>query len=1517
MKAAGRVLIGDADRGAAIAVGPRLAVTAHHVIRRRGDEAVVFRTADDLANPVTAIDANEELDVGILHLSVPVDDWLPVASPVPGSAWKADPPPGGNDPLLTGTITTASLSIANARGHQVDVLQLHVEQELGDYHGYSGSGVTDRLGRAVVGLLVEQKHLRTAPALGENPRAANVLYAIPMHAIVEALGLDVAAAPPILLDAPRPPHGMVDRPDLLDLLIESVARRLPDNAPVVRVWGHSGMGKTVLARRLAHDVRVWRAFPGGIVYHDAGRLATAAAVIDYLRRRVETGSKSIGDVLSQAPALLILDDVWDDELVAEVLAHLPPRLTVLVTTIGTTLEAHAIGRAVISHHVAEMTAAESRQLLARGAQLTAEQREALDRLAAVLGRWALLLDMAAAELHDAELRPGDLVTRARAIAAAFAKDPTRLDDPESQRRSFEHMMRRAVGRLTDEDRSRVQRLAIYPPSRGLSPAVLAELWQLDELATGKCVRALRRVGLVYVAVAAAPRLVVHDLIMAWLHREYGEPEDARHLAVHKRLVTLSVTETGAPRALTADRAGWLAYHLRHTGEPDDPMRLLEPPWRAAYRIACGTDAIYLAALREVARHYGARAGEEASAIDAVQDRARAMLAGLLHAGTKAIAANLPLDVLIVDALIGDPDAALLEASSRHDPHEAARAYVEIVRALAKRDRATSAVVEQATTLSQQLPDGDARLSAFLGLADAIGTYSAGRQDIPDLIDRALDTAASLMHATACRALADAAAKGIQADSAVTLRVLTRAASIAEAIAEPVSRARAASAVAAVLSSRQQPTGLWTTAIDAVEPYPNRAVSAIELAAIAEQLFDHDADRATNLFTRAMDKARRVGDGFDRSFACRAVADRLATKLPRDAVTMALEMTPSGARDAALGRVATHLATVDVALAEKALAGIRPTRRSKSLAAVAAAVGGDFLERAVASAAQVGAPAENESARIEVAAQMVERYPDRARDLVDSVINAAASLPSADRDRVLGAAIDVLGRLDVNAAVRAAESIGTASIRDHVRLNLVHLLAGASPLDALPPAGRIATPRLRAQALASIAGSVVTVDPALARDLVADARRSADRIDEPPVWDMGELVRNLAAINLDRAAECVERIDYPGARVRPLTAIARGRFETDPKRARTDFLAAIDIAQADTWTRSRQEALTGIVGAMAECFSDEARRLADEVADGEDVELDKLACAIAVADRRLALRLIDRIEPSRQCNALVSLARTLVAQDAAGARAVFRRAKAVADRAPHERARWWNLATLAVAMRDTNPRAAARMARQLEHAVDNDALRAQLAIAVSRDDARGARSIIERLTDESESGLALSELARVQRETDPAAARATLDEATDTCAATIPRPHGWSRTLVLSSSDERPGRALARAGLAVFDGDPAAALAYFARIPEDRGRSRMPSLMAHVMFPAVHNVTAYTLGGYIDGRASRANVAGPLQDAQSRLADMLQYASGFVIALTSSTHPLAQSIGGQLAETFLRLWPRTDWSAAPSGESVSL
>jgi hypothetical protein len=102
---------------------------------------------------------------------------------------------------LHGTVTTARMTIQNARGQPVEVVQLQVDEQLGDFGGYSGSAVLDAGGRAVVALLVEQKPLRTPVAPGERRAASNVLYAVPIGDVVTANDLSVQAPTPRISEA--------------------------------------------------------------------------------------------------------------------------------------------------------------------------------------------------------------------------------------------------------------------------------------------------------------------------------------------------------------------------------------------------------------------------------------------------------------------------------------------------------------------------------------------------------------------------------------------------------------------------------------------------------------------------------------------------------------------------------------------------------------------------------------------------------------------------------------------------------------------------------------------------------------------------------------------------------------------------------------------------------------------------------------------------------------------------------------------------------------------------------------------------------------------------------------------------------------------------------------------------------------------------------------------------------------------------------------------------------------------
>ena len=167
----GRVLVGGKDCGAGFALGPRLVVTANHVVRGRRDKPVVYVPAGGEAVGVERVQPDADHDAAILWLASDVGEFLPISAPVRGARWRVEsPPPGGNEPQLHGTVTTARMTIHKANGQSVEVVQLEVDEQLGDFGGYSGSAVLDSPGRAALALLVEQKPLRTPVALGERRR---------------------------------------------------------------------------------------------------------------------------------------------------------------------------------------------------------------------------------------------------------------------------------------------------------------------------------------------------------------------------------------------------------------------------------------------------------------------------------------------------------------------------------------------------------------------------------------------------------------------------------------------------------------------------------------------------------------------------------------------------------------------------------------------------------------------------------------------------------------------------------------------------------------------------------------------------------------------------------------------------------------------------------------------------------------------------------------------------------------------------------------------------------------------------------------------------------------------------------------------------------------------------------------------------------------------------------------------------------------------------------------------------
>jgi hypothetical protein len=196
-----RVLVGpSADRrqfnGSGLVLPSGSVLTAEHVVRGKQPNELEAEVGGARAE-VTAVTTCSAIDAALLHTSgPPATDTVSSTACAPGTRWIVTTRPRNNDPVLTGTVTAIDRAIVNARGNPVTALQLEVAEALEDFGGYSGSAV--RLAErpeVVIGLLCEQVHSRhRSPAAGQ-PRATNVLYAVPIRRIIDEFELTIAEAP--------------------------------------------------------------------------------------------------------------------------------------------------------------------------------------------------------------------------------------------------------------------------------------------------------------------------------------------------------------------------------------------------------------------------------------------------------------------------------------------------------------------------------------------------------------------------------------------------------------------------------------------------------------------------------------------------------------------------------------------------------------------------------------------------------------------------------------------------------------------------------------------------------------------------------------------------------------------------------------------------------------------------------------------------------------------------------------------------------------------------------------------------------------------------------------------------------------------------------------------------------------------------------------------------------------------------------------------------------------------------
>ncbi len=386
-------------------------------------------------------------------------------------------------------------------------------------------------------------------------------------------------APGAPYQAPPPAADHVARPaELADLkrhLLGKNGELLPST---IGLHGFGGAGKTTLARLLCADAAVRQACRDGILWVPLGKnppepRAQMADLVSALTGDCSgcttlPGARArLQAALSNKNILLVLDDVWDEAQVRDVVEASTGCARLITTRNTFTLPFEAI---LID--VGTMQDEEAGRLLAAG--LPQGQDARLSDLARKLGCWPVLLRLANRTLRQRILgqrtslpKALDAVESDLARKGILAFDPTR--DAAERDQAVAATVEASLELLDPAERRRYLELALFPQDIPIPLRRVAELWELSggitfEQAEDLVTTRLDPLSLVEYN-GEAGTIQLHDVL-----RRYVSAKLPDKATLHLRLV-----ERWGDRPAHDDLYGWrwIAFHRAQAAlASDQPAR---------------------------------------------------------------------------------------------------------------------------------------------------------------------------------------------------------------------------------------------------------------------------------------------------------------------------------------------------------------------------------------------------------------------------------------------------------------------------------------------------------------------------------------------------------------------------------------------------------------------------------------------------------------------------------------------------------------------------------------------------------------------------------------------------------------------------------------------------------------------------------------------------------------------------------------------------------------------------------
>ncbi len=302
--------------------------------------------------------------------------------------------------------------------------------------------------------------------------------------------------------------------------------------------GAGGYGKTTMARALCHDEYIQQAFDDGILWvtlgeHPGNLVGKVEDLVEILSGErpgftgIDAATARLAELLADRDMLLVIDDVWNA-------AHLRPFLQggKRCARLITTRNEEVLPITTKSIPVDAMRQKEAVQLLTVGLDglesSSASDLLALEKLAARLGEWPLLLKLANGRLRGQMSRRKPLskalvhLNRALDEHGLVAFD---ADNPVERDQAVRATLRASLELLKSNESARYQELAVFPEDVDIPLDTVNKLWAatggLNELNTEELCLRLSDLSLLLRFDELKDTIRLHDVTRGYLQLELG------------------------------------------------------------------------------------------------------------------------------------------------------------------------------------------------------------------------------------------------------------------------------------------------------------------------------------------------------------------------------------------------------------------------------------------------------------------------------------------------------------------------------------------------------------------------------------------------------------------------------------------------------------------------------------------------------------------------------------------------------------------------------------------------------------------------------------------------------------------------------------------------------------------------------------------------------------------------------------------------------------------------------------